>query len=395
MFIIKLFATQFKLFCRLLPRLIIGGALLVAVMLGFVFGAGKLLDNKRAVNKAEILIVMPQHDNYISIATQMLKNMKSTSTLCRFTETDNEEEALNKVANGEVYGAIIFPDNFVRGVVQGINPPAKIVIKENTNSDNALFKDLVNAGCGMLSAVQAGIYTIQQTYEEETGKKLDTNGLNSLNLSYVDFVMSREKYITDFSASATGNATVLQYYICMGLSVFVLLMGMSMGRFMTGNTAFCQKVSTRCANSLFVLDIVKQAVIFLFYWCIVILALVALKIFKIKFGVDIIGISMALWLASAITVLAYRLGGSVTGALIIFAVTVAFAFVGGAFLPTALLPDVISRFSPYSPVKAMGDCLLSVFTDKNYVTDMKMWLVMTVAIEIVIGIAGKFVTRKI
>ncbi len=382
MFFLKLFYAQLKIFVHSLPRLILGAAILLAIIAGLAFGSGKLLYNKRDVSKAEIILVMPEHDNYISLAVEMLKNMKSTSSLCHFTESDNEDEAVAAVQNGTAYGAIIFPDNFVRGVVRGENPPAKIIMKQNSNADNALFGDLVNSGCRMLACVQAGIYTIQEEYTKTTGKTLDGKTLNALNLSYVSFVMSREKYFTELSANATGSMSVLQYYISMGLAVFILMLGMSFGRFMTDNVAFATKVKSKFGGS-FMLSLSKQLVIFIFYMLIMLATIQALKYFNIKYSIDIAGISIAAWLASAITVLAYKIGGNVvSGAMIIFAITLIFGFVGGAFVPTALLPENLKAFAEFSPVRVIGNAISSIFVDKTYITDMKLWISMVICAEL-------------
>jgi hypothetical protein len=118
---------------------------------------------------------------------------------------------------------------------------------------------------------------------------------------------------------------------------------------------------------------------------VVLASMLLLKRFNIKFTTDMIGISMAAWLAASVTVLAYKIGGNtVSGALIIFAFALVFGFVGGAFVPTALLPENLKVFSDFSPVRVMGSALSSVFVDKSYINDIKMWISMSVFAELLI-----------
>jgi branched-subunit amino acid transport protein len=58
-----------------------------------------------------------------------------------------------------------------------------------------------------------------------------------------------------------------------------------------------------------------------------------------------------------------------------------FGFAGGAFLPTALLPEIVRKFSAYSPINVIGLIISSVFMPEMYKDNIALWTVMTVAVE--------------
>ena len=51
---------------------------------------------------------------------------------------------------------IIFPENYIQGIMDGSNTPAVIIVPQG--SDNSVFRRLVSVGSDMLITVQAGIY---------------------------------------------------------------------------------------------------------------------------------------------------------------------------------------------------------------------------------------------
>lgn len=376
MFFIKLFILEFKRIIKLLPRLMAGALVLCAVIALLAVGAAGIINDSGSINKARILLVMPQNDNYISFASDMLKNMESTAALCTFEEAASESDAIAEITDGKAYGAIVFPDNFVRDIVNGKNTPAKIILAKNSSMDNGLFKDLAEGGCGILAAVQSAIYSVQQAYEAETGKALPQKELNGMNMQYVNFVMSREKYYYNSSVSATGDMSAVQYYIVMGMAVILLLAGMSMGRFMLGGSReFYKKVRQRTLGSVSV-ALSKQLCLFVFYCLLFALCFAALYKANMEIRFNILGISMALWLSSVIVMAVYILtDDTVAAALILFTFTILTAFLGGAFLPPALLPRAIRAVTPYSPVNIIAMCLSSIFGSSVFVS--AKWLICT------------------
>lgn len=385
-FFIKLFIVELKRLIKLLPRLAAGALVLCAAAAALSFGAVGLLNKTNSISRAEVMLVMPKEDNYLSIALDMLKNMESTASLCDFRQTLSQDEAVNAVKNGDACAAVIFPNNFIRDVVNGKNTPVQIVLDANSSINNVLFRDLADSGCNMLAAVQAGIYTVQRAYESQRGKSLDKNNLNEINMTYVSFVMSREKYYYDISASATGDMTPMQYYISMGIVLVLLLSGMCMGSFMLGGSkAFYEKVRFVCGGMDFAAVLAKQLCIFLFYCLLLSACLLAVRLFGMELRLDFAAMGIVLWLAAALTAFIYKAADNIAaGALLIFLFTAVAGFVGGAFLPSGLLPYILREISPYSPVNAMAMCLSSLFRQGFYVENAAALLCWTAGVQLLL-----------
>jgi hypothetical protein len=97
---------------------------------------------------------------------------------------------------------------------------------------------------------------------------------------------------------------------------------------------------------------------------------------------------LALLLVSAVVSCIYTLFSPWAGALIIFAVTMVSAFVGGAILPPAFLPEQIMPVVNYGVVHLMFECVSSVFGKSFvfegryiYIAIMAGLYVLTLAVE--------------
>ena len=71
----------------------------------------------------------------------------------------------------------------------------------------------------------------------------------------------------------------------------------------------------------------------------------------------------------------------------IFAFSMAFGFLGGAFVPVSLLPDTIKAISPYSPVNIVGSQIMGMFSAYDYAS-LKYGIVFAVFLYVVTALKG-------
>ena len=97
---------------------------------------------------------------------------------------------------------------------------------------------------------------------------------------------------------------------------------------------------------------------------------------------------MPCFIVSIFTTAIYTLCGDRSyGGLLIFAFSMVFGFLGGAFVPVSLLPDTIKAISPYSPVNIVGSQIMGMFSAYDYAS-LKYGIVFAVFLYVVTALKG-------
>lgn len=354
-----LLLAEIKSAAKKLPLIISSGMLLLAVVMLFALALTSYSNNKNG-GKSIIAISAP-NDTFTNIAITAVENMDSVSELCRFVRTD-KSEAEAMVVDNRASAALIFEENFVEDIISGKNSQPRILVSQNTNK---LFTDLAKCGTSMLAAVQAGIYSAEKAYEEQTGTALPHSQNKELNMEYVDTVFSREG---DFVKSSENILDIKDYYVCMLVPVFLLLFASSLGILIYPESNSFYEYSRlgflRIASIQFVKIFVIYFVLFALLWC-------AAYFADIDMRFNILSVISLSFIVSAV----YSLTDKKTAAsLFIIIFTFVTAFASGAFVPPALMPDSVKSLSELMPVYNMGYQLMG---ECNLTYSIVLWAVCT------------------
>lgn len=367
-FFIKLFFLEFKRMTKLMPKLFLGALALCSVLIILAGVSQKLIYKTQPQERLTIMVYIPEDDKYINMMMGIVESIKSVKSFCTFEYTQTKEEIYTAVENTTAYGGIIFPKNFVQSIINGKNYSATIVIPRGTNTNSALFKELVEGGSGMLSAVQAGIYAFIDEYELEYKQYPTEELIDSVNMEYVNLVLPREKYFSPTEWSATSRLTPLEYYTAMGISLFLLFFGIS-----------CVKILHTEHKQVYDMGAVYG---FNFVWEFIIKHILMLILFTIITGLILAGlfaaglepqlsvyIFMGIWLVSAIVTGIYTVIKDDVGAgLVLFAYTILSGVLSGCFLPVSFLPTGLNTVYRLMPTYYVAQCFSNIF----YETEVNM-----------------------
>ncbi len=363
MFFIKLTLFKIKRMLRFLPGITAGALALCFIMGIFAYGANKLIYKENAVDKQVIGVVRPEEDKYIDLVLGMVKNIESVESICEFTYVNDEATALEMLNSGELDGAVILPYRFIQNIVYGENVPARVILPENSSLYSRLFKDLADNGIGMLADVQAAVQAGFYSTEGEDNKALDEK-VKDYNMMYLNIYLPRGELFKNENVSASGTLSIGEYYGIGAISVILLLSGTCLA-FVTGNeNKSFESILKRRGIGKVALFLADNIMVMVFYILLYALIIAGLYIGGIDFSFNITAAFLSLVLISLIVSGVYTVFSAWAGALVLFVFVLVSAFVGGAVLPEAFLPESVAFFTGYSPVYIIYGLLSAFLTEE-------------------------------
>jgi hypothetical protein len=367
---------------RFLPGIMAGALALCFIVAIFAFGANKLLYTENTVDKQLVGIVRPEGDKYIDLAVNMVKNIESIDAMCEVKYVNDESLAIDMLRDGELDAIIILPERFVQDIYHGVNTPATVILPDKSELYGKVFKGLADDSIGMLANVQAGMEASYYATEGEDYDLLVEDNMD-FNLMFLDIFLSREDVIKEESVSASGSLSLAQYYGVMAVCVVMLLCGMCLA-FVIGGEDVCMRESLkRRGAGRIALFVGNNVTVLVFYVILTALLLFGALAAGVELRFDFGAIALAILLVSALVSCVYTLFSPWAGALILFVVTMVSAFVGGAVMPPAFLPEQIMPMVNYSVVQLMFKCLSNVFTKEFVLEGKAIYVVETALIYIV------------
>ncbi|NLZ81108.1 MAG: ABC transporter permease [Clostridiales bacterium] len=336
-----------KLALRSLPKLF-GGTLIFVFFIGIIaFSANKLLYNDKVIDKINIAIVVPEENILNQTAFSMLLNMDSIKEACDFKIMD-EDLAFEKLDKKEVYAVILIPEQFVENILDGQNTPAHIILQKDSGIEAMIFKLFADSGATILSSAQSGIYAVTDLLLSYDMKENIPEMEDELNNNYLTHAINRNIYFTSTMVSATGDLSILQYYLSSGLVLFGLLSGIS-----------CYNILKKESASLNLLLKIRGIP---YAWLVLckLLSVSLLYFFIIQIGLLVSGYSFTFYKALLIFLLILSIVSLIlyifqisdhgfTGIMILFILSVSMTFISGGFIPSAFLPEQIRSLSEFLP----------------------------------------------
>lgn len=369
-FLLNLIKIEIKRMLRFLPYIMVG-ALALCIIIGIIsFSVSKILYEKKDKNKVNIALSMPKDEKSAKLMISILKDMKSIKENCNFIEVNNEEAAYEMVKYGGAYGAIIIPKHFVNDILDGTNTPATVILPDKSSIEAMLIKDLIDAGTKSLASAQAGIYAITYEYEEIFHERLTKELQDSINIKYFDHTLARESYFKHKVVSATGELTVFKYYICSGLVLFMLLLGMGFSKALSpNNNAFYEKLkSYGISKGIIILNQIISILIVYIIIGFIIFGLYAgiskyfdLDILSFKIIDYILLLFIMLCVASFIVSIYTITESEISGCLLLFIITIIMNYISGGFIPTVFLPKAMQSLAPYMLTNILAKQIGNIF----------------------------------
>ncbi|MBQ9604207.1 MAG: ABC transporter permease, partial [Firmicutes bacterium] len=350
-FTFTLFLSELKRSLFFLPRIFVCAAVLFVFLGAVMFFGTKPAENDMRV---KVLCYNPDNDTYIDMLINMVSEMDSVKSICTFEKTDSEQSVYDGIRSGKYYGGIIFPKDYIQGITDGTNEPAKVIVPRG--GDNEVFRQLVSVGSDMLVSVQAGIYAAAD------GKSLSRTQIIGINLEYINFVLGRSKLFERVSWSPYGTLSLAQYYCIMALSLLSLLIGTALSflfyEYSEGFKSYCRLWGY---NGVFML-LLKQTLVFGITAAVTLPAAMLadkyIPVINFNYPMLFAGIFIA---SQTVTCFYTVFGGSAVVLLAGF--TAVTGFFSGCFVPLVYLTESgLDKFCGLMPVYKITQCFSTLYT---------------------------------
>lgn len=360
---------EWKRAWKRLPQMLAGATVLLFLAASVAFLADGLLYGDAAAGRITVGVVMPEEELLTKKAISMVGSLDSVSSMCDF-RTMSREEAQEGLKDGSLLAVMEIPEQLIEGIMDGSNPPVRVLLPVNAGAESRIFRELTEAGAKILGSAQAGIYAggeLCQIYGLETSVLQLEEELNRIFLSYS---LPREDYFRYFRVSATGDIDTLTFYGISAYVVFLLLSAVpASGYLLPWNKVMKQKLRMTGIRSgeraaarvagLATLYLAVTAGIWGVAWAVG------------RFPADGIGQTACLAVsaifvclaAAALVTALYQLAGTMPGGImLVFLIVTAGHFLAGGFLPLVFLPASIQAAAPFMPSSILMDGVRMIVT---------------------------------
>lgn len=364
-------------------RLLVFSIQMVILCMAIGIAGSHILYADKNVQPFVLAIVDEEDSEWTHMIIDTIKQMETVTELCEI-QIMEEKEAIKKLSRDEVMAIAIIPEHFVHDVMVGINTPLTIQKKDSTMIESVVIDKLIVAGVKLLSAAQAGIYSTLDCYElygTDDGASYNVL-MQEINLIFAKKMLARNRMFEVEEVRATGAITTLEHYI---LSGFIVMMMLSLMLVMN----IIEPLNERDMLMRYSVSKIKGRYL-------VIQKLISLSIFNIVLGGAILGGVMlltrysnlpiswqgswqgllggalgAIGLASMGLFIGLLLKGKETYSLFIFLITMIQAFLSGGIVPSAFLPDFITRLGHFTyneyAIKLLGNMLGAICEPVFYI----------------------------
>ncbi|MCD8238721.1 MAG: ABC transporter permease [Clostridiales bacterium] len=385
---LRLLRAELKQALKNAPYLLVAFAVLGLICGGFVLTGAKSLYSKTD-SKITIALYYPE-DEASDLMIAAIEKMDSAKQNLEIKRVE-ENEVLPMVENGEAYGGVIIPDDFVKDIITGKNTPATVYLPQSNSVDSLLVRSYLSAGIGDLAAAQAAIYALLECF----GYGSDKTDLININLVYLNAAFTREDIFKDITFSASGSLSTLQYYAVRGFIIFLMLFGS-----LFSGVGLSSEGAVGSRLKAFGISAYKQWLISLIVRLILygaISAVIVSAAFLLPESLNLapeISLQFIISLLSVIIFCGIFSSGvlslfGVWGSLVIFISTLIFSLLSGAILPVSFLPERVQAVAPYMPVKALAEALSSVYGSETGSTGLIVPIAAFLLISIIILIKDR------
>jgi len=378
---------QIKAAFKSLPKLICATLIFAILVVLIGFCGTKLLSNNKTSDKMDIAVVLPPDgDSYTSLAFSFLSEIETVKNICTFKQM-SKDSAYEGLRNGSIYAIILVPDNFINHIIDGTNTPANIIFpKDGISTKSILFRTLVNSGVTDIGAAQAGIYAVDDVCNYYKIKDGVVKSEAFLNEAYFSYALDRSIYFKTDTISATANLTIIQFYICSGIVLLLLLSGISCSDLLKRENNALSISLKRRRIPIFLLFIFKIIGVTLVFFTMLIFSYLMTTLAQIRFPVirnaffqlhftSLISLFILIFCVFSMVLFIFQIANSQSlGVLLLFILSTLMLFISGGFIPSPLLPEIVQKIGVFLPttyfIKLCGEIITNTTTIGTFIINI-------------------------
>lgn len=390
----KYICAQLKRVLKVFPTIIVTTLLLLlsmALLMWVVLEKNNSSEKKQMV---QIGLTGDLEGSYLGIGIQTIQNLDSSKFAISFVDM-TEEEAKEQLMQGKISAYVIVPDGFVESVTVGENLPITYVTSTGaTGVGSMVMNELVDTISKLVVESQNAIYGAQSFMLEKGMRDIYWDATDELYLRIVNFILGRTQVYELETLGVANNLSLIGYYICSILVLFLLLWGIvSSPLFVKRSEALPKLLKARgqgaCSQVLgeyvAYVALMLGTLVFIF-----ILLAVAIPIAGIGpaewegegisrlflFLLQMIPVTM---LISAMQFLIYEIVPGMVGSVFAqFLIALSLGYLSGCFYPIFFFPQSVQAASGWLPsgaaIQYAGKCMLSVSAGRECLIMAGYWI---------------------
>jgi len=341
-------------------RIVIAVVLILCIALPLCIGPAmeSMFADGVSFSGMTVAVTAPEGSPAPKMIEEYVGKMRDVNEYCNFQAMDYEEAEI-LLRDGKITAIVVLPNRFFTGVMTGTNPDVELIVTADHPMESVMIYWLGQSLTDILSAAQAGIYAVLDSYDEQLPDSMTKDDVVlGINMKYIVWTLGRGDMfrIREFSAVqampiAMHYGLSLLAYLC--LSLAPLFAALYMGSRLThlrrlrclGYGSVFHFVSTVAACTVVIFAVAVIPV-----WLMVrgnvigtILTVAAFAVFCALFG------SLCCLLTT----------GAANSGLLAFSVALLSLGASGGILPPTLLPETLRKWSALSPVNWLRE-LVSV-----------------------------------
>lgn len=406
----RLFILELKKNIRALP--VFFGAMVLMGLVAFllVFAGSRMLYRNESPLSATIAVVSYEKDSsYVDRLASYLGELSSASKGLKF-KIMTEDEARTSLKGGKVFAIMLIPDGMMEGILWGNNIPATVILPDKPDLSSMIFAELTRDGAALLSAAQSGTYTGSYLFNVAGRNDKLGSAYDQIDLINFGYVLEREncykKYVIlpgmdELSAGEASGEPVLIYYICSGILLFVFFSTVAFAGALRRDDPGVYRVYASRGEKLPVYILIKIAAHFtVLAASLIVTYIIAFIVLKVK-GTELIPLSLRSLIyvillsavMSAFDVFWHMFADRSAGAVLMQLVfSLLMLFAGGAILPKAFLPSVLTKAGEMLPASPLHRGLLNILNGAE--AQLPVVLLLHVCLFTVLAVAAALIRSR-
>ena len=349
----------------MLPKIL--GSILIMSMLavGMIAGTNYVMKQAQLVEPVHIGLVIPEEQGMTKRLMGVLPYIESVKDICEF-EYLEEDEAQERLKQGQLQAVIIFPDTFLEDVLTGINTAPRIILSEKYGEDTELFQELLADGVRYLATGEAAVYSVT-TLSNRYPMVIERSKMEDLiSYLYLDTVFGRGNLYHHVVLTSDGELELEPFYIVNLILIILLFSGLNLQYFFQRRDRSLEQKLKVYGIGCVTLALVKILCMTLLLWCLCMLMYagiligtkaVGLTYFQWGFEVPIHFLLLSFSCAS-FSGAVYALNRKNTQSnMILLLLDITMILLSGILIPLQLLPDGVQKLGALMPAKYWSDYL--------------------------------------
>lgn len=211
---------------KVLKKSMISQLLILLVILSGVAAVSFSLLQSQVFKVVDVAMVIPEEEKQIKFMVQAASNMDSIKSISRFYYLE-EKEAIDRMKEGKIQAAVVFPKNFYEGIYMGESIPATIYLPKTMDVKVKIFGQLLSDSISLLQTAEAGVFASLDIAEGYRAEVDSVELANFISYLYIDEAMDRGTVFNKQIQSPIGTVDFGQYYFSSLVFVILLVSGLN------------------------------------------------------------------------------------------------------------------------------------------------------------------------